>query len=253
LKLNENNYLSILAAVTAGDVLVITSMVPSATPNEEVYIQMVNRYQEPTVYRANEDSRTWLVEPLQNTSNVLWVDDARKLVDIYATTVTVPQDYDYNTNPLEVGLPVDKSLISKITVYNDTTNNPIFETNYELEIQDLAPVLVINGSIQPGEQLTITVVLGIGNTIYLNGEQIKFTTVNLDFNLFTGLQRGVNGTGIQKLHNAYSTVYGMLSTNRMTAALYDNTWNSNNFNEISGDPLQISDTAGANFLNSGNS
>lgn len=245
--LNNANYLSILMPLAAGDVVVITSMIPSATPNQETYIQVVNKNQEQTVYRANDQTRTWLLEPLLDTSNVIWVDDVTKLVDTYTTSAVVPMDYDPYDNPLEIGLAVDKNIISKVIVYNNTTGSEIFNVNYEVELQDLAPVLVVYGSIQPGDDITVTVLLG--NMIYINGEQIKFTTVNTQLNALTGLQRGMNGTGIQKFSDTYTEVYSLLSTNRMAAVLYDQTWNSDVYNPVLGDPLQISETVAATFLN----
>ena len=96
-------------------------------------------------------------------------------------------------------------------------------------------------------KVTITVILG--NLIYVAGEQIKFTTVDFVNNTLTGLQRGTNGTGERNFIPAYDKVYGILSTNQLPNADYYLTWNSYVYNPILGDPLQISDTASANFLN----
>jgi hypothetical protein len=89
----------------------------------------------------------------------------------------------------------------------------------------------------------------LGNLIYVAGEQIKFTTVDFVNNTLTGLQRGTNGTGERNFIPAYDKVYGILSTNQLPNTDYYLTWNSYVYNPILGDPLQISDTASANFLN----
>ena len=65
----------------------------------------------------------------------------------------------------------------------------------------------------------------------------------------TGLQRGANGTGEQTIIPKYSEVYGILSSNKLPAVYNALTWNSYNYNLVDGDPLQISTTFSANFLN----
>jgi hypothetical protein len=116
-------------------------------------------------------------------------------------------------------------------------------------IIDLAPVLEITSGVVAGNNLVITTIEG--NLIYINGEQIRFTTVDLDNNTITGLQRGSNGTGILEYIPKYSEVFGILSNNLLPSVNYNLTWNSNVYNVTDGDPLQISETTAAYFLNSG--
>jgi len=85
--------------------------------------------------------------------------------------------------------------------------------------------------------------------IYINGEQIRFNTVDLSTNTLTGLQRGTNGTGEQTFIPVYSEVYGLLSNNLLPRVNYNLTWNSDVYNPTEGDPLQISETFSAYFLN----
>ena len=94
--------------------------------------------------------------------------------------------------------------------------------------------------------MTITVLEG--NLIFINGEQIKFSQVDLLTNTISGLQRGANGTGAQSVIPIYSEVYGLISNNQLPIANYINTWNSNTYNTAEGDPLQISTTESAIFL-----
>jgi hypothetical protein len=98
-----------------------------------------------------------------------------------------------------------------------------------------------------GDSIVITTIEG--NLIYLNGEQIRFTTVDLNANTLSGLQRGTNGTGILTYIPVYSEVYGILSNNMLPSVNYNLTWNSNVYNVSQGDPLQISETNAAIFLN----
>ncbi len=168
LRINDPNEISILSEILTGDEVIITSMMPSASPNQEVYLNFVNASNEQTIYRAETETRTWLTQP-------------------------------------------------------------IFELTTEIFIDDVG-------------------VLGAGDLIIINGEMIKFTDVNTETNSLTGLSRGVNGTAKQSFIPIYTEVYGLISANKLPEMYYDQTWNSNVWNSVSGDPLQISDTIPARFL-----
>ena len=249
LYLNANNNLSILATVDSADSITITSMMPSATPNQLVYLQNVNKSNTPSVFRANTNTRTWLVAPVYDTDFTIYVADVTKITD------TIIQ---YNTTPAPdadglyyIGLNADKNIISQVIVYNEATSSYIDPANYTVVIQDIAPRLAISNPTIPvvtaGDNLIITTIEG--NLIYINGEQIKFTTVDLAANSLSGLQRGTNGTGVQIYIPLYSEVFGILSNNLQPPTDYTQTWNSYVYNVVDGDPLQISDTDSAIFLN----
>ena len=244
LYLNANNDLSILAPVATGDSITITSMMPSATPNQEVYLQNVNKNGQGSVYRANTNTRTWLVEPLYYTDNTIYVADVTRVTDNIVQSVTAPALVD---GVCSIGLTADKNLISQIIVYNTTTSSYISSSNYSIVIQDLAPILEISSGVTAGDSLVITTIEG--NLVYINGEQIRFTTVDLAANTLSGLQRGTNGTGTLTYIPLYSEVFGILSNNMLSSVDYSLTWNSNVYNVTEGDPLQISETSSAIFLN----
>ena len=148
---------------------------------------------------------------------------------------------------ISIGLEGDKRAICQVIVYNNSTSLTVNPANYYIAIEATAPILKITGGVTATNSLTITVI--IGNLIYVNGEQIGFTTVNFDTNTITGLQRGANGTGEQTFIPKYSEVYGILSSNKLPNVYNAVTWNSYNYNLVDGDPLQISTTVSANFLN----
>ena len=175
----------------------------------------------------------------------MYVDDVTRLTDVVIQTETVPAAVD---GYFYIGLDADKRLISDVTVYNITTGQTITNTNYEIVIVNLSPVLKITSGayITAGNQLTITVLEG--NLLYINGEQIKFRSVDLANNTISGLQRGTNGTGEKFFVLQYTEVYGLLSNNQMSIVDYQETWNSEVFNTVDGDPLQISVTESATFL-----
>jgi len=234
--------LSILTAISSTDEVIIGSMIPSATPNEEVYLLNVNQLNNASVYRANTNTRTWLTENLYNTSSTIQVQDVTRITDTVVQEVTAPAPVD---NVTSIGLTADKNLISSIKVYNNTTMQLV--TDFEVVIIELAPILEVYSGVSAGDSVTITIIEG--NLIYINGEQIKFSSADLVTNTLSGLQRGTNGTGEQFVIPKYSEVFGILSSNRMTNVDYNQIWNSYEYNSTAGDPLQISTTDPAIFLN----
>ena len=251
LTLNSYNNLSILTTIVPGDVVIITSMMPTASPNQVVYMQQVNKNNNGSVYRANNQTRTWITAPLTDTDSIIYVNDVARLTNSIVQRVIAPAaGLD---GVISIGLNVDKRLISNITVYNETTHTLVLPSNYSEVNENLSPMLKITGQVTAGNQLTISILEG--NLLYLNGEQIRFSSVDLVANTILGLQRGANGTGVRSLTPAYSEVYGLLSKNRMSDLLYNNTWNDDDYPDFDGDvdggPLQVSTTEGALFLLTG--
>jgi hypothetical protein len=248
LALNADNQLSILAPIVATDIVIITSMMPYASPDEETYINFVDDEGAASVYRANTGTRTWLTQPIYDLSTEIYVDDVTRLTNTIIQTVTTPAAVSGNYN---FGLTADKRLITEVTVFNNTIGRIGFisSDNYQIVIEELSPILKITAGsyINVGDQLTITTLEG--NLIFVNGEQIRFGTVDFVNNTLSELERGVNGTGKQALIPTYSEAFGLLSKNRLSDVNYNQTWNSNVFNIIEGDPLQISETIPAEFLN----
>lgn len=245
LKLNDYNQLSILTSISSTDTVIITSMIPSATPNEEVYLQLVNSNNAGTVYRANTQTRTWLTEPLYNIDTEINLFDVSRVTDVILQNSTTPSMIN---NQYSIGLNADKSAICNIIVYNDTKSQLISSTNYELVVESLSLVLKINSGsyITMGDSLTITILQG--KVIYINGEQIGFTAADLVNNKLTGIIRGLNGTGEQEYIPEFTEVYGLLPNNKLNNLNYNETWNSSVYNETEGDPLQISISDSAIFL-----
>jgi hypothetical protein len=247
LRLNPGNEVNLLVVVNSGDEVIITSMIPSATPNEEVFIINVNSQNQAAAYRSNTSTRTWLTQPLFNTQDTIYVDDVTRITDVVNQVAIVPSAVN---GKYDIGLTADKNLISGITVFNVTTGNLISSTNYEFVVEGLVPILRISSGafIAVGDQLEITVLQG--KLVMINGEQIKFTTVDSVNNTISGLQRGTNGTGEQVYIPEYSEVYSFLSQNQLTSVQYQETWNPipGTYNLLLGDPLQISDTDTAIFL-----
>ena len=248
LRLYPNNDLGILTPISTGDSIIITSMIPTATPNQLTYIQNVNKSGSSVVYRANSNISTWLTKSLQYTDTIIHLDNVSNITSSTVITVSTPSP---SSGVYTIGLPVDKNAISEVIIYNNDAGVTLPSSYYRITVVDTVPVVQIYNGVTVGQILTITVVLG--NVIYIAGEAIRFSSVNFTTNTISGLQRGVNGTSTPALIPIDTRVYGILSPNQLLDEYYDMTWNSYNYNPVLGDPLQISTTAPANFLNTGTS
>jgi hypothetical protein len=246
LRLNDVNEVSILASINLGDVVIITSMMPSATPDQQVYLNLVDYAGNPSVYSANDETRTWLTRTLGILDTVMYVGDVTSLTQQVVQNVTAPIAVDGYYN---IGLDSDKRILTGVTVYNNTTGQYISNDHVSIILVDAAPILKIaSGSwITTGNSLTITSLEG--NTVYVNGELIRFSSVDFLNNTLSGLERGANGTGAQPIIPQYTDVIGLLGINKLNEIDYNLVWNSYVYNPVDGDPLQISQTVPAEFLN----
>lgn len=175
LRLNPANFVSILTEIVSGDIVTISSMIPSATPNQESYLLNVNKNDVSLVNRVNDDVRTWLTSDVYPISAIIYVENVGKITRTTIQTSTTPAAV---AGFIKIGLTADKNIISSISVYNQTTSTLIASSNYSIVVEGLVPVLKITtgGYISTSDILEITIIEG--NLIYINGEEIKFTTVN---------------------------------------------------------------------------
>ena len=245
LRLNANNYLNIIAPINVGDVVTVTSQVSAATPNQLVYVNEVDNNGEQVIYRANTNTKTWLVQPLQLLDDTMYVNNIGNVVDIVQDTLTVLS----SGTTLYVLLKYDIQSIKQVTVYNVTSITELAGTDFVLTTENAKPQLILNSNVAEGD--TITVTLRLGDIVNINGEKIRYKRVNYQDNSISGLTRGIGGTGVLPLHATYDTVYAISPTNTLFNFYYDRTWNSETYNPVAGDPLQISDSIPAIFLQTG--
>jgi hypothetical protein len=247
LRINPGNYVSILSPITTTDKIIITSMIPSATPNGETFSISVDKFNEPSVYRIPPHATTWLTEPLYDISSTIQVHDVSTLVNVLTQTEIAPSPVN---GVITIGLDADKRIITKVVVYNQTTSTLLTSNDFTINIVNVSPVIEITNNVSAGNTLIITVTEGA--FVYIGGEQIRFTAVDLITNTLSGLQRGVNGTAVISYSAEYTPVLSILSENRLPETQYNQTWNpidQAQYNTTLGDPLQISNTSAANFLN----
>ena len=245
LRVDNDNEVSLLTTISPGDVVIMTNMIPDSTPDEEIYLNAVNTTGSQSVYRANVQARTWLAQPIFPLSQVIYVGDVTRVTDSTIQNVFAPSPV---SGIYSIGLTSNKNILSGVTVLNNTTGNTLDPDTYEVVVVELSPILQItDGSyISAGDSLKITSLEG--NVLYINGEQIKFTTINFANNSVSGIQRGANGTGTQDYIAKFTEVFSILTNNRLPDLYIDQSWNSYNFNTVEGDPLQISTTVPAQFL-----
>lgn len=248
LRLNVGNELSILAPINLGDEVIITSMMPSATPDEMVYINTVNSEGKGTVYRANGNTRTWLTKSVGQYDTTIQVANIDKITNKNTQTNIAPvATLGYHV----IALNATKNDIVSITVYN---NNParlgFIEPDYiQLEVTGTGPYVKITegGWIESGDELTIVTLEG--NVVYINGEYMRIESIDTDTNI-CDVARGVNGSPVLTFIPKYSEVYSLLEDNQMNEINYNTTWNKipGLYNTTEGDPLQIAVSSGADFL-----
>jgi hypothetical protein len=118
-------------------------------------------------------TRTWLTHALFNTADTIYVNDVTRITDSIIQNVIAPAAV---SGVISIGLTASKNIISEVTVLNNTTNTIINPTTYSVVLENLSPILKLTSGVSVGNSLTITTLEG--NLIYINGEQINFTTVN---------------------------------------------------------------------------
>jgi hypothetical protein len=247
MRLNTGNYLSILSEidVDAGDIVTITSMVGSATPGQMTYITEIDKNGSQAIYRSNPNNRTWLTQPIQQLDDTIHVYDINRVVDIVTDR--------YIVEPLEdllvVRVNYDSETIKQTTVYNVTSITGLASSEFVLITRNSVAYLVIRSGAVEGDELEVT--MRLGDVILINGEKIRYQRVDYTTNTLSSLTRGIDGTGINTIHDEYASVVAINPTNTMFNFYYNRTWNSENYNVNNGDPLQISDTIPARFLQTG--
>lgn len=247
LRINSDGELSILATIAPGDEVIVTSMINFASPNKLKYINLVDASDNADVYRANADGRTWVEETAYELATEIKLQDVTNVTNLVFDNVVVPA---IDNNVYSVAITADKRILSGVDIINNTTGESIPKNKFTVEIVNTLPVVQIqSGShINEGDDLTIKSLEG--NTVIINGEQIRFASVDFETNTLGHLQRGANGTATRPIIDKYSVVFSLLSRKKLPEAFYTETWNSSVFNKELGDPLQISQTIPARFFRS---
>ena len=244
LRINQpNNRLSIMSPIALGETVIVTSYMPSPTPNELWYTLLVNKKGEMTIANSNIQNRTWLVEPLFPTDTTISVKDVSKLVDVTYEQIRV--SYNTTTENLYCFLNYNIVDIVLLTVYNFTTGTELAKTSYYLNTVNSTTEVIFTAGVEDNDILEFT--LRFGDTVIINGEKITFRGINIEENTITNIVRGAEGTAVLPVHEIYSNVLSLSTKDVLDPFYYDKVWNSDDYS-ANGDPLQISNSVPANFL-----
>jgi len=250
LQVYNNNFVGIEYALSnVSDYVTILSMMPSATPNNEMYFNNVFVDSIASVYRTSTNTTTWLIEDITDTTETISVYDVSRLLQNVLSTQTVPSLVD---GVYTLQLTENSNNILGYTLYNNTLSIAIPDNIITQKFNGNQPIVEIENNptyINAGDSVTIIMI--IGGLVYINGEQIRFTTYSLVDNEISGLIRGVNVTPTLIFVEKYTNIYGVFTSNLLATEYYNLDWNSvNTYNTDLYMPLQISNTYPAEFLKS---
>lgn len=250
LSLQDTNKLVVASPIVVGDDVIITTMIPTSTPNQETYLNLVDTEGNGSVYRANDSTRTYLTEDVFELYDTITVKDISRLtMNVEQTSYAPISISGYRDIPLNV----NSNQLLAVTVYNNTSSQTIASENYEIVIESMISILrIYDGAwINTNDLLSIACVEG--KYIYVNGEMMAIQNIDIAENTLT-VQRGVNGTSVNTTIPENTTVFGLLEQNRMSPINYNEVWNKipGIYNTTLGDPLQIADSIAATFLKSDN-
>ena len=243
-KFYDDNHIGILHALTLSQEVLITSMVTGASPNGIGFNITVNKNSQGSVTRTNDQDGSWLTETFNTGDNIMHFYNVSNLIEQFSTTVNVVEE----DSVVYAYVQCDISQVRQVEVYNNTTLETLTDdSTYGIRLLNGRPAVVFTSGATAGNLVTVTLI--IGDIVELNGERIRFTTIDITANTISGLIRGVQGTRIAESHAEYTIGHGITPARRLTDMQYMDTWNSNNITDF-GDPLQISTTSEGIFLNS---
>ena len=238
----EPNVLGILCEISPNDQVAYLSMVPAETPGELSFRINSTKNNVQTCWRTNGFTKTYLTETTYSTGridDVLHVQDARKLVNVYEYSV-IPD----SNNVIHVGnFPADQVSMIKIVdstateITDFVVNDPVVLGDEYSATNNMGVYIYV-----PTYTGTLSVTVAVGNRAIIQSEEIMFTSIDLDGNTITGLRRGLNNTITNSVFNQYSTVQSMLDRDLMNQEDYNVNW----YDEYA--PLQLNTTPQALFL-----
>jgi hypothetical protein len=243
LKFNEDNKLSILTELDGSEIIIVTSMVTGASPNSMSFNISVNKAGVGSVYRTNPEDSTWLTQDLFTGDDIIYFYNVSNLVE----TISASADIELSGTTIYAYVQFDITTVKGVEVYNNTTLTKLPESAFGTALLDGKSVIEFSSGVSVGD--SITAILTVGDIVEINGERIRFSNLDAANNTVSGLTRGIQGTHETEVHHQYDMGYGINPAKKITDEEYNLTWNSTNITDI-GDPLQISTTPTAVFLQS---
>ena len=203
------------------------------------------------------DNSTYVVKPTD--SNRIWVTINGLRIDSHQVRIID----DGGTPRLNVLTPV--ALGDKVVVTTMVAGGTPNGSTYGMFIDKQGKTDIYNMSVKNrtwlAQNLYVTdnvvyfndvskIVTESTKVITINGEKIRFTTVDYVANTVSGLTRGIEGTGVTPLHTQNSFAYGLSVEKQLDSQYYYRSWNTKNYT-TRGDPLQLSNSYPVRFLELG--
>jgi hypothetical protein len=265
----ENNTLVILSEIQPSDLIILTSMVPTASPDETRFRISLDKNNGgtnaspwgdqpwdiggwsytnstlhiPNVYQENQQTRTYLTETLNTSlqpSDQIVVADPRRIVEISKFNGKVivnsgPENYINISG-------ITSAIVTSVTAV--IANTATVVDDYVVRVINNNTIRLVFTSSPAGLSLDITVAQG--NTVRIQAEQIAFAAIDLTTGVISGLRRGQNGTIVNTSLDAGSQVQGVSYQDELNPNYYVLDWYGALNQTI---PLQFTDSQPANFLN----
>jgi hypothetical protein len=208
--------------------------------------------QDPTVLgivrRANPDSSTWLTQPLTDIDELIYVQNAERLVEIYylddvVETHTYTNKYTGTSQTVYgIKLPAtDYNQFNGAVITDETTGEALIADDYTLTAVGTNWYIAFPDSSRNGDIIKGT--LNIGNMLRIGSEDIKFGSIDLVNNTVGNLTRGYDATIPGLYYPLHTVVNSMLPKNVMPVQYYTEAWNEDYWG-----PVQASETPPAIFL-----
>ena len=230
-----NNQILLFREVAYDDEIGILSMVSTPSPSAQTMVKGLRKFGTdwalPYFARQPENTRTIVTQsvPTDPTTDRIFVEDASRLISIREYTAVT----DLQGSVLITDDRLNSNEILKVLIDQGTVKGYRAETVKSIRVlTDL------------GAGKTITVSVYAGNHVIVNGERIRFETVDLTAgqNSIGSITRGVDGTATVPIQIG-AIIQSDLSYHRVNPDYNRYAWNDAN-----NTPLSISDTEIAEFL-----
>ena len=239
---NNVSTLILLKAVNAGDEVLVTSMVPQASPGERrfrmnsTWNTISGMPNDPVVYRENEFTRTY-IKSINYENDEIYSLVVKSPYDLVATSSFTGKSISYDTDAQQYYVTVDgvvNTQVVNVRVYNSTTKAELNknDTTYGWSWVSVTNLTTIKVVFKSNLGFKVDVKVSAGNSLLSNGEIIKYKSIDLDYSSvtygeITGVTRGALSTGTSVI-SQYDIVQSILPENKLDTKYSYSNWYDNN-------------------------
>jgi hypothetical protein len=244
-----NNLMTIDYPVEAGQVVIATAMLSSASVTGQTYRMEIDKHDTVLVRRMNMEDTTWLTKEINEADTEIEVFNAEYLIEKFVVNSTVETLADGTIYAFINSFFPD---ISGVAVYDTTQDISVPGVFTKLKMISGRPAIVFTDFVDAGDDLELTIYRG--DIVEINGEKIHFTEIDLANNKLLGITRGAAGTQAVSYHPVNSRVISLSGAKVMDPSYYNMVWTEKTVFEYHTFevPLQLSNTEPAKFLRMNN-